>query len=152
MKKEPALQAANQQLSEQNKFTLILSMYTMINSQIFSSLNTISSIAIAANSAFAFMALSKGWGNLFSCSIAFFVFSIISYGCAIFSQHQMKKYIINISVNDVLIFHDTIVKVEKLVMIFIILSCISIVSPIMLFIFIDFAISGSAQPLKGLLQ
>ena len=57
MKKEPALQAANQQLSEQNKFTLILSMYTMINSQIFSSLNTISSIAIAANSAFAFMAL-----------------------------------------------------------------------------------------------
>ena len=98
------------------------------------------------------MALSKGWGNLFSCSIAFFVFSIISYGCAIFSQHQMKKYIINISVNDALIFHDTIVKVEKLVMIFIILSCISIVSPIMLFIFIDFAISGSAQPLKGLLQ
>lgn len=141
MKKEPALQAANQQLSEQNKFTLILSMYTMINSQIFSSLNTISSIAIAANSAFAFMALSKGWGNLFSCSIGLFVFSIASYGCAIFSQHQMKKYIIDISANDVLKFHAIIGKIEKSVMMFMILSCVSIASSIVLFIFINFVIS-----------
>ncbi len=82
--------------SENDKLTLMFPSYSLASSNLQTSLNTISSLIIATDSAFAFTALAFNVVNMFSLFILLYVISSILYLYIIFSNFKLKKDIVKI--------------------------------------------------------
>ena len=82
-----------------NNISQWLSLYSLTSSQAHSALNILASIAVVANSAFAFAAFGRGAYNFFSFGIGLYLFSLIIYALYFMVcfkvKNTVKKFIIN---------------------------------------------------------
>ena len=82
-----------------NDISQWLSLYSLTSSQAHSALNILASIAVVANSAFAFAAFGRGAYNFFSVGIGLYLFSLIIYVLYFLVCFKIKntvqKFVIN---------------------------------------------------------
>jgi len=77
--------------SDNDRLTSMFPFYSLAISNLQTSLNTISSLIIATDSAFAFTALAFNAVNIFSTFILLYVISSMLYLYIIFSNYKLKK-------------------------------------------------------------
>ncbi|WP_288230748.1 hypothetical protein [uncultured Desulfovibrio sp.] len=128
-------------LSESEKVSFLLSLYSLTSSNFYSALNILASIVVVANSALAFAAISRGWIGLFSAGSGIYLFSLVFYGLAAYSNFLSKKEVYDSILNkdkDILKLFDSIEKNSKYFSNFII---IFVVISVIFFAFIDYIIT-----------
>lgn len=91
--------------SDNDRLTSMFPSYSLASSNLQTSLNTISSLIIATDSAFAFTALAFNAVNIFSTFILLYVISSMLYLYIIFSNYKLKK-----EIEDIIENKDKIVK------------------------------------------
>lgn len=116
-------------LSESEKVSFRLSLYSLTSSNFHSALNILASIVLVANSALAFAAISRGWIGLFSAGSGLYLFSLVFYGLAVSSTFLSKKVVYDSILNndkDILKLFDSIEKNSKnfsnLIIVFVVIS------------------------------
>lgn len=80
--------------------TMLISLYTLTSSRFNSSINTVTSLLVAADTAFTFTALSMDMNILFSALMFMYILSIIFYIFIICMYLNCKKYIEKAICND----------------------------------------------------
>lgn len=85
--------------SDNDRLTLMFPSYSLASSNLQASLNTISSLIIATDSAFAFTALAFNIENMFSLFILLYIVTSIFYLYIIFSNLKMKKDLMKVMEN-----------------------------------------------------
>ena len=94
------IQGKEKGLSESEKASLRLSLYSLTISNFHSTLNTLASIVLVANSALAFAAISRGWIELFSLGTGIYALSLVLYTFAACSNFVAKNTVRNITLNN----------------------------------------------------
>lgn len=126
--------------SNQDRLSLLFSIYSLTSSHFHSSLNTLASIIIVTNSALAFAAISREWIEIFSSSICIFILSTIFYFFASYTNLKLKNYITYIIKNDIFEFDKIINEFEKRSNIFLKIISLFVILSIMFFILVYIAI------------
>ena len=92
---------------------MLISLYTLTSSRFNSSINTVTSLLVAADTAFTFTALSMDMNVLFSALIFMYILSIIFYIFIICIYLNCKKYIEKAICNDCKNIVDIIFHLKK---------------------------------------
>lgn len=93
------IQSDKKKLSEIEKASLRISLYSLTVSNLHSTLNTLASIVLVANSALAFAAISRGWIELFSVGTGFYCLSLVLYTFSAASNFWIKDVSKKITLN-----------------------------------------------------
>lgn len=129
-----------------NDISQWLSLYSLTSSQAHSALNILASIAVVANSAFAFAAFGRGAYNFFSVGIGLYLVSLAAYVGYFLVCFEAKKKIKNFVLNqekiELLKMVNTIERRERRVFLLILFVIfISFLS----FLFIDYGLSEKTK-------
>lgn len=82
-----------------NDISQWVSLYSLTSSQAHSALNILASIAVVANSAFAFAAFGRGAYNFFSLGIGLYLFSLIIYALYFMVCFKVKNTVKKLAIN-----------------------------------------------------
>lgn len=129
-----------------NNISQWLSLYSLTSSQSHSALNILASIAVVANSAFAFAAFGRGAYNFFSAGIGLYLISLaayVGYFLVCFeAKEKIKNFVLNQEKIELLKMVNTIERREGRVFL-LILFVISI--SFLSFLFIDYGLSEKTK-------
>ena len=100
MDKIPSMAEPSEQgLSEGERASLRLSLYSMTSSNFHTALNTLASVALVANSALAFTAISRGLMEVFSFGTLIYCSSFILYIASVVLNFIPIKAVYNTRIN-----------------------------------------------------